>query len=156
MENKFCEVGQMLEKPRATKSVSESLTIPKHRFDCVNLCLKETKQALRDKTAESEEQKNRIAFLEKALLDARVETVLAQFRAKNLPAAKALIDFSVLRLEQDGTVPGLEEQILHIKESQSYLFESQESEAYVLVPVKAGDSLNKSITNYIKRTEKEK
>ena len=127
--------------------------IPKHRFDCVNLCLKETKQALRDRVSEVEADKLRIAGLESALLNAKVETALAQHRAKNLTAVKALIDYSGLKLE-DGVVPGLEEQVLSIKESQTYLFDSQESAAYLLVPVRPGDPLSRSIINYVKKTEK--
>ena len=133
---------------------AEGLSIPKHRFDCVNLCLKETKQTLRERTAEAEAGQARITELEGALLDAKAEKTLAVHRAKSLAAAKALIDFSKLKPEQDGTVPGLEEQVLRIKESQSFLFESQESQMYVLMPVKSGDPLNKSITNFVKRTDK--
>lgn len=148
---------QQPETPEIKKqAAANELTIPKHRFDCVNLCLKETKQALRERAEESEKDKIRIAELEAALLDAKVEKALALHRAKNVAAAKALIDFSKLRLEQDGKVPGIEEQIILIKNSQTYLFESQESTAYVLVPVKKGSSLNKSIINYVKKTEKEK
>ena len=151
-------VEQAAEKPGKEKqTVTEILTIPKHRFDCVNLCLKETKQALRDKSLEAEAQKTTIIELTKALLDAKVETSLALHRARNLTAVKALINFSDSKPEQDGSMPGLEEQILRIKKSQNYLFESQEAETYVLVPVKNGEPLNKSIASYIKnsrRTEK--
>ena len=134
--------------------MEKELVIPKHRFDCVNLCLKETKQALRERTAEVEANKSRIAELEKALLNAKVETALALHRAKNLTAVKALIDYSTLKLENDGTVTGLEEQILSVKKSQSYLFESQESTSYLMLPIKSGDPLNKSVINYIKKMEK--
>ncbi|MCL2797036.1 MAG: phage scaffolding protein [Firmicutes bacterium] len=147
---------QAVTQPSETKPASqEGLTIPKHRFDCVNLCLKETKQALRDAAQKNDEREVRIIALEKTLLDAKIETALALHRARSLTAVKALIDFSNLKLGQDGSVSGLEEQILHIKKSQNYLFENQESPMYVLVPVKSGDSLNKSITNYIKKTERE-
>lgn len=148
------EIGQAAAQNVKTVAAQECLMIPKHRFDCVNLCLKETKQALREKAHEVGQANIRATELEKALLTAKVETVLAIHRAKNLTAVKALIDFSDLRLDHDGTVPGLEGQVLRIKESQNYLFENQESPAYVLVPVKPGDPLNKSITNYIKKAEK--
>jgi hypothetical protein len=147
MENAEQEAAQTAAKPAA-----ENLTIPKHRFDCVNLCLKETKQTLREKTALAEAAQRRIAELEKALLDAKVETTFALHRAKNLTAAKALISLSNLKPGQDGTVPGLEEEVLRIKTSQSYLFESHEETVYVMVPVQSGGSLNKSIMNYIKKS----
>ncbi len=45
--------------------------IPKHRFDCVNFCLKETKQVLRDKAAEAEAFRIRITELEKGSVERR-------------------------------------------------------------------------------------
>jgi len=130
---------------------SEEPTIPKHRFDCINLCLKETKELLRERTAEVEVLKGQAAGLDKLLLDAKVETLLAIHGARNLTAVKALINFNNLALDKFGLVSGLEEQISTLKESQSYLFESREESAYVLVPVKGGDPLNKSIANYVKK-----
>jgi len=123
------------------------LVIPKHRFDCVNLCLKETKELLRGRTAEVELLKDKIAELNKELFESKVETMLAVNGAKNIIAVKALIDFEVL--EASGELSALEEQIALLKEQQSYLFESREESAYVLVPVKSGDSLNSSIANYV-------
>ena len=69
----------MGENGRTTEKVpaAEGLMIPKHRFDCVNLCLKETKEALRAKTVEAEAGRVRIAELERALLEAQVEAALA-------------------------------------------------------------------------------
>jgi len=136
--------------------VQESLMIPKHRFDCVNLCLKETKQVLQCKTQESEKLKHLMAELELTLLHARVETALAINRAKNITAAKALIDFSALKLSDNGITIGLDEQISTIKQKQPFLFENAESTMYVLVPVKCGDAIEKSITNYVKTTRSNK
>ena len=76
---------------------------------------------------------------------------MASARAKDVTAAKALIDFSDLKPECDGTIPNLERQILRLKESRDYLFEKSENVNYVLLPVKNGDALNKSIANYIKK-----
>ena len=122
---------------------NDCLMIPKHRFDCVNLCLKETRLALKDKSQELEYSRARIQTLESELLAAKV--------AKDVTAAKALIDFSDLKPECDGTIPNLERQILRLKESRDYLFEKSENVNYVLLPVKNGDALNKSIANYIKK-----
>ena len=108
--------------------------IPKYRFDCVSLCLKETKQKLAKLSAELGTAKKRAAELETALLNTAVEKALAIHRAKCIPAAKALIDLSKLKPE-NGVVPGLEEEILRIKESRGYLFEG-ESEAYILLPAR--------------------
>ena len=96
--------------------------------------------------------KKQLADLEAALLDAKIETALAVHRAKNIAAAKALICLSKLKLEA-GAVPGLEEEILRIKKSQSYLFESHGNSAYVLLPVHLEESLTKSIADYIGKAE---
>lgn len=133
---------------------SDRLMIPKHRFDCVNLCLKETKQALKDKVIALEACTKRVMFLEQALVIAKVETALALAGAKDLTATKALIDFSNLKLEHDDTVSGLQQQIEEIKKSRDFLFEIQEDINYILVPVRSGETLNKSIANYVKKTRR--
>ena len=152
------EVMEVKERVGTKLSVktSEEQTIPKHRFDCINLCLKETKEALRERTAEVDALRERVAELDKLLLDAKVETALALHWAKNLTAVKALIDFNKVALDCNGIVSGLEEQITLLKESQSYLFESREELAYILVPVKSDDPLNKPITDYVANRRKEK
>ncbi|MCL2061036.1 MAG: phage scaffolding protein [Firmicutes bacterium] len=144
------ESKQKAEKAGESKlSPQESLMIPKHRFDCVNLCLKDTKEALIQTSAQADAQKIRIDELEKSLVESKVETILAQHRAKNLTAVKALIDFSILYLDHDGNVPKAEEQVLALKKSQHYMFEESFDTAYVLVPVKSGEPLHKSIINHI-------
>lgn len=86
MEN--YEIGQTVKEPNNTIRSTESIMIPKHRFDCVNLCLKETKQALREKVLEAELQKARIAELDKELLEAKAETALAILDTLNKSVAK--------------------------------------------------------------------
>jgi len=60
-----------------------------------------------------------------------------------------LIDLSNMKLDQDGNVPGLEEQILKLKESRSFLFKGQEKTAYVIAPVREDNPLNQAITEYV-------
>lgn len=139
MENAAEIAKERLGLTKNPRILASEPMIPKHRFDCVNLCLKETKQRLARLSAELGTVKKRTEELETALLHTAVEKSLAVHRAKNIAAAKALIDLSNLKLGHDGAVPGLEEAILGIKESQSYLFEGQD-EAYILVPVRRGDS----------------
>jgi len=131
----------------------ETLMIPKHRFDCVSLCLKETKQELLEKTLEHDIARVEIVELKFALLKSKVEIVLALHGAKNLVAVIALIDFKFLSLE-DGVVVGLIEQIEKLKQEQEYLFEKSVATNYVLVPVDANDALNKSIENYVDKRRK--
>jgi len=152
LEDEFKEAGADSPDQRKREAFGD-LTIPKHRFDRINLCLKETKRALADKTAETEKYRAQTAGLAKALLYSKAETALALHRAKNLADAKSLIDFSILSPGQDGAVPGLEEQVLRIKESRDDLFESQESAVYILAPVRKGDPLHKSIVNHIKNNK---
>ena len=111
--------------------------IPKHRFDSLNLCLKESRQKLAKISAELGTVRKRAGALETALLNALIEKALAVHRAKDITAAKALISLSNLKPGYDGVVPGLEEEILRIKESREFLFEGRD-EAYVLVPVRCG------------------
>lgn len=121
-----------------TKQDAENiLMIPKHRFDCVNLCLKETKQELVDKTIEIERYKTRIAALEKTVIESKVEKELLLHKAKNLIALKALIDFSKLTLTQEWLLIGLEEQISFIEKKYDYLFEKSKDIAYIILPIKA-------------------
>lgn len=145
--------SKAIDKESAKVAATDKM-IPKHRFDCINLCLKETKQELKEKALESEANKSLIKKLRKALLISKIETALVKHGAKDLVAVKALMDFSNLKPEHDGSMPRLEEEVLRIKKSRSYLFESQEEPMYVLVPVKSGDPLNKSIAGYINETEK--
>ena len=70
-------MGENRQATEKEKPAAEDLMIPKHRFDCVNLCLKETKEAMRAKTAEAEAGKLRITVLEKALLEAQVKVIAA-------------------------------------------------------------------------------
>lgn len=131
-------------------SKAESIMIPKHRFDCVNFCLKETKQALADRTAEATAARRRVGELESALLDARVETALLQHGAKNVTAAKALIDYARLEADANGVL-GLEAQIESLRKSQSYLFNAEEPVSYLVVPVPIGDPLQKSVKSFMKK-----
>jgi hypothetical protein len=129
------------------------IMIPKHRFDCVSLCLKDTKQALTSATAENEELKLTSARLASALRQTYADRLLAEAGAKNIPATRALLDFTIIKLEQDDTVSGIEEQIAHIKETNQFLFESKNNTVYVLVPLEEPDRLLDSIQNLKKEVQ---
>jgi len=142
------EIEKRVSSKLSAKAFEEQM-IPKHRFDCINLCLKETKELLKERLAENQLLKVRIEELEKELFESKVETILAINGAKNVTAVKALIDFDAL--EENCDISALDEQIRILKENQSYLFESREEISYVLVPVNSNDPLNKSIANYVKK-----
>lgn len=65
------------------------------------------------------------AKLDKQAFDFSLEKALTGARVRNPKAAKALLDLESLKLEGDN-LQGLEEQLSAIKESDSYLFESDE------------------------------
>ena len=103
-----------MDRNEASKFYPSEPMIPKWRFDSVNLCLKETKRKLAKLSAELGTVKKRNNELGEMLLNTAAEKALAVHRAKDIAAAKALIDFSNLKPE-DGVVPGLEEEVLRIK-----------------------------------------
>ena len=116
-------------------SITKNLMIPKHRFDMVNLALKDTRQELKEKTVLVDNLDKLVSVLQKQLLDAIVERVLAQYGAKNLVATKALIDYSKLSLLDDGDIVGLTEQLGSIRINNDYLFEQKENTGYMLLPM---------------------
>lgn len=70
-------------------------------------------------TREREKHDGEIAQLK---LDHAVEAALTAAKAKNVKAVRALMDADKLRLEKDGTVTGLSEQITALQKSDAYLF----------------------------------
>lgn len=55
--------------------------------------------------------------------DHAIETALTGAKAKNLKAVQALLSKDTLKLNEDGTVAGLDDQLKTIKEKDAYLFE---------------------------------
>ncbi len=58
-------------------------------------------------------------------VDSAIERALMGAHVKNTKAVKALLDLQDAKLSDDGTIRGLTEQLNAIKESDSYLFESE-------------------------------
>lgn len=96
---------------------------------------------LRDSTKDNEELTQKIADLEKknkddaakhkAELDefkinAAVEKALANYKAKTPKAVKAMLDMEKIKLDKDGNVTGIDEQVKAIAEAEDtkYLFDS--------------------------------
>ncbi|WP_418388948.1 phage scaffolding protein [Acidaminococcus intestini] len=76
------------------------------------------------KKAAKEREAQYKADLDRIKLDSAVDMAVAAAKARNPKAVRALLDGSVLKLNEDGTVEGLEAQLKGLKESDSYLFES--------------------------------
>lgn len=73
-------------------------------------------------------------------LDNAVEAALLTAGAKNVKAVRALMDADKLRLEKDGTVTGLSDQIKAIQKSDAYMFaEKQQPQLKGFQPGASGD-----------------
>lgn len=78
--------------------------------------------------ANAEQQTAHEAEIAQLKLDNAVESALLTAGAKNNKAVRALLNTEKLRLEKDGTVTGLSEQVKALQKSDSYLFaEKQQS-----------------------------
>ena len=126
--------------------------IPKSRFDEVNTDLKTAKETIteRDKQIEglkkssgdSEALKKQIeqiqsdnkkkdeehaAEIKRLKIDAAIDTALTEAKAKNLKAAKALLDMEKITLNDKGEISGLSEQIKSLTGSKdtSFIFDSK-------------------------------
>lgn len=127
--------------------VDDGNYIPKQRFDEVNNEKKELQLQIRDRDKQLEELmeqaqdnqklRNKIAELqqtndevkneyEQKIREQRfnfsLEQALVRLQAKNVKAAKALVDTEKISIDDNGNLIGFEEQIKQIKEENDYLF----------------------------------
>ena len=88
-------------------------------------------QQIADLQKENEEQqKAHDAEITQLRLDNAVEAALLTAGAKNVKAVRALMDADKLKLEKDGTVSGLSEQIKAIQKSDDYLFAGKQQQQF--------------------------
>lgn len=80
--------------------------------------------------ANEEQQKAHDAEITQLRLDNAVEAALLTAVAKNVKAVRALMDADKLKLEKDGTVSGLSEQIKAIQKSDDYLFAGKQQQQF--------------------------
>lgn len=85
-----------------------------------NADLKKQIEALQQQNAERE--KSHKEELERLKLENAIDAALAAAGAKNVKAAKALLDASKIKLGEDGRLSGWEDQINEMQKSDSYLF----------------------------------
>ncbi len=71
----------------------------------------------------NDEKKNGKEAVEKLKLDYAVDGALSKAKAKNIKAARALLDVGSMKLSAEGGVEGLDEAIEQIKKDNGYLFE---------------------------------
>ena len=80
--------------------------------------------------ANEEQRKAHDAEITQLRLDNAVEAALLTAGAKNVKAVRALMDADKLKLEKDGTVSGLSEQIKTIQKSDDYLFAGKQQQQF--------------------------
>ena len=91
--------------------------------------------------ANEDQQKAHEAEITQLRLDNAVEAAILAAGAKNVKAVRALMDIDKLRLEKDGTVTGLSDQIKAIQKSDAYMFaEKQQQQQFTgFQPGASGD-----------------
>ncbi|MCL2177313.1 MAG: hypothetical protein FWB72_05175 [Firmicutes bacterium] len=93
MEKVNVEKTKVNEAPsKKANSANGNIMLPKHRFDAVNLCLKDTRATLAEKEIELGEANARIAELEKTLLKCKVEIYLSVTDTKSISLLTKTID----------------------------------------------------------------
>ncbi|MBD5103732.1 MAG: hypothetical protein HDT47_02585 [Ruminococcaceae bacterium] len=168
------------------KKVMDSLDgnyVTKARFNEVNEENKSLKQTVVDRDKQLEDLKkssgdsaelkkqiedlqqqnsvNKAAYekeMAKLRLDNAVETALAAAGAKNVKAVRSLFDTDKLKLDDDGKVDGLEEQINAVKKSDPYMFAEKEVNTPVLrgfQPAASGDFMPNGKTDFSQMTYSE-
>lgn len=78
--------------------------------------------------ANEDQQKAHEAEITQLRLDNAVEAAILAAGAKNVKAVRALMDIDKLRLEKDGTVTGLSDQIKAIQKSDAYMFAEKQQQ----------------------------
>jgi hypothetical protein len=144
--------NQVIEKAGDKKLaiVNDGNWFPKDKFDDKNNEVKDLKQQLKDRDAQLEDLSKKAtgnedllkqindlqesnkqtaldyqAKLDKQAFDFSLEKALADAKAKNPKAVKALLNTEVIKLDGDKLL-GLEEQLKALQESDGYLFGSGE------------------------------
>lgn len=117
--------------------IDDGKLIPKHRFDCINISLKEHKQLvseLREKANAYDEMKRELDAL-KTELD--ILNLVMRSRPKNCIAVRANINVGSLtgkKLERE-----VNKQLTELKKSDPYLFVDDIECVYKLVPLRDYD-----------------
>lgn len=78
--------------------------------------------------ANEDQQKAHEAEIAQLRLDNAVEAAILAAGGKNVKAVRALMDADKLRLEKDGTVTGLSDQIKAIQKSDAYMFAEKQQQ----------------------------
>lgn len=170
-KEQFVELGVDAELAAKCETASQEELkgfIPKSRFDEVNNEKKKLEESLKDRDTQLETLKNTkgdVDALKKQIEDlqadnkakdeahkaevhqlkvnAAVEAALVGAKAKNTTAVRALLKgLEEAKLQDDGTIKGLAEQIADLQKSDSYLFEANDSSKTKMKGAEPGQSGN--------------
>ncbi len=89
------------------------------------------KQIVDLQTANTEKDKAHAAEIQTLKINAAIDTALTTAKAKNAKVVKALLDTTKIKLNDDGTVSGLDEQVKAAVKSDPYLFEADSKQTKI-------------------------
>jgi len=118
--------------------IDNGMLIPKHRFDCINISLKEHKEKVRTLSEKIEELKRENSELKKYKEENISENdeliiyrELSKFKLKNITSVRSLININ--GLHGDELKAYVIKQVKKLKKTDSYLF-YDENQKFILVP----------------------
>lgn len=154
-KEKLIEMGLTEELATSVMKELDGNYVPKARFNEVNTELKQAKdqvkerdsqlETLKKNVGDSEELKKQIealqndnktkdeahaAEIKQIKIDAAVDKALADAKAKNSKAVKALLDLAKAEISDDGTIKGLDAQIKTLSEAEDskFLFDTDNTQ----------------------------
>lgn len=154
-KEKLIEMGLTEELATSVMKELDGNYVPKARFNEVNTELKQAKdqvkerdsqlETLKKNVGDSEELKKQIealqndnktkdeahaAEIKQIKIDAAVDKALADAKAKNPKAVKALLDLAKAEISDDGTIKGLDAQIKTLSEAEDskFLFDTNNTQ----------------------------
>lgn len=154
-KEKLIEMGLTEELATSVMKELDENYVPKARFNEVNTELKQAKdqvkerdsqlETLKKNVGDSEELKKQIealqndnktkdeahaAEIKQIKIDAAVDKALADAKAKNPKAVKALLDLAKAEISDDGTIKGLDAQIKTLSEAEDskFLFDTDNTQ----------------------------
>ena len=154
-KEKLIEMGLTEELATSVMKELDGNYVPKTRFNEVNTELKQAKdqvkerdsqlETLKKNVGDSEELKKQIealqndnktkdeahaAEIKQIKIDAAVDKALADAKAKNPKAVKALLDLAKAEISDDGTIKGLDAQIKTLSEAEDskFLFDTDNTQ----------------------------
>jgi hypothetical protein len=116
--------NELTEENKMTKSQLEQTTKQLDELKKSSTLTEDQKKQLDDLKAQMEEQKKtHLSEVTNLRRNHAIETELTKAKAKNVKAARALLDDTKVVVGEDGSVSGLKEQLDAIRKDNAFLFE---------------------------------